>query len=228
MGNSTTIWVTDDQADIRFIFNQALTHAGYSVVEFKHGMEVIEGLEHATPALVILDVKMPQMDGWETLKGLRQQGFAGPVLMVTSENDLDSRVRGLEAGADDYVGKPCAPMELVARVGALLRRVPKSPAHQPPLKLGDVVIDFQRKVAEKAGQPLRLTRTDFAVLALLNAHAGSVVSRETILGNAWPEGAGNSHALDTHIWRLRKKLGDTDPEPRWIKSVPALGYIMTP
>lgn len=220
------VWIVDDEPEIRQIFRRALSDS-YAIEELKNGLEAINRLKSESPALVILDVKMPQLDGWETLMGLRRRGYDRPVLMITTHNDVESRVRGLEAGADDYLGKPCSPMELRARVKALLRRVPRSATAIPPLVLGEITIDLSNRVASKSGEPLHLTRTDYSVLALLNEHAGGVVSRQMILERAWPDGSGNDHSLDTHIWRLRKKLGDDSKDPRWIKSVPAMGYLLT-
>ena len=219
------IWIVDDDAEVRLIFRRALSDT-FGIEEFPNGLEAINRLTTESPALVILDVRMPQLDGWETLTGLRRRGYALPVLMITSNNDVESRVRGLEGGADDYLGKPCSPTELRARVKALLRRVPRAATALPPIVLGSVSIDLTNRVATKAGEPLRLSRTDFAVLAILNEHRGGVVSREMILARAWPDDSGNSHSLDTHIWRLRKKIADDGREPRWLKSVPAMGYIM--
>lgn len=220
------IWIIDDDPSVRLVFTQALADAGYSVSECEDGARALERLETERPDLFVLDVEMPRMDGWQTLAELRRRGCLQPVLMITRVNDVNSRVRGLEIGADDYIGKPCSAIELVARVAALLRRAPAHvPATPEPLALGDVVIDLQRKTATRAGEPLRLTRTDFALLELLHEQRGVPVSRETILKRIWDGRSGNSHALDTHLWRLRRKLGDSG-EDGWIRNLPGIGYVM--
>ena len=221
------IWIVDDAADFRFLFSQTLLGAGYRVAECQNGREALHRLRAGTPDLVILDVQMPELDGWKTLEQLRHRGYTQPVMMITSVNDVDSRVRGLDGGADDYLGKPCAPAELLARVGALLRRAPARPLPgEGILHLGDARIDLAAKTATKGKVPLRLTRTDYAVLTLLGAQPGRPVSRDLILQRVWEGQAGGSKALDTHLWRLRGKLGDTGTEARWIQNVPAIGYMI--
>lgn len=220
------IWIVDDDPNVRLVFRQALGDAGYDITECEDGQAALDRLKSGAPALFVLDVEMPRLDGWGTLAALRQRGCTQPVLMITRVNDVSSRVRGLELGADDYIGKPCSAVELVARVGALLRRAAKeSPPATGELSLGDVVIDLERKSATKAGQPLRLTRTDYALLGLLHEQRGKPVSRETILKRVWDGRSGNSHALDTHLWRLRRKLGDAG-DNGWIRNQPGIGYVM--
>src|SRR5687768_15661900 len=116
------ILVVDDDADVRALFKAALVRAGYDVTECGDGLEALERMQQEPSDLIILDVEMPRLNGRRTLTELRRRGFAQPVLMITHLNDVDSRVRGLEEGADDYLGKPCVPAELLARVHALLRR----------------------------------------------------------------------------------------------------------
>lgn len=219
------IWIVDDDPNVRLVFRQALSGAGYDITECEDGQAALERLGSVRPAMFVLDVEMPRLDGWGTLAALRERGCTQPVLMITRVNDVTSRVRGLELGADDYIGKPCSAVELVARVGALLRRAAKDAPTGGPLVFGDVSIDLERKSATKAGQALRLTRTDYALLSLLHEERGKPVSRETILKRVWDGRSGNSHALDTHLWRLRRKLGDSG-EDGWIRNQPGIGYVM--
>lgn len=176
--------------------------------------------------LIILDVEMPELDGRKTLAELRRRGCTRPVLIVTHVDDEASRVDGLDLGADDYIGKPCSAAELVARVRAVLRRYQPKGSTLPTLRFGDVVVDLQNKMAVSGGTLIRLTRTEFALLALLREHIGTPVSRERIVARVWGGKTGNSHTLDTHLWRLRKKLGDTTDEPRWIQNHSGIGYMM--
>lgn len=221
-----TILVVDDDPVIRSLFVQALTGAGFDTVESEDGMDALERANAQTPALIVLDVEMPRMNGWKTLAELRRRGCTQPILMITHVNDVDSRVHGLETGADDYIGKPCLPTELIARVRALLRRSPLASSRR--LRFGDIVVDLDGKKAERAGQPLRITRTEFALLELLFRNAGKPVSREAMLEHLWGARSGTSHTIDTHLWRLRKKLGDAGDTPRWIQNVAGFGYVLSP
>jgi len=228
MPEATHLWIIDDNPDVRASFSYALIKEGYRVDEFQNGNDALNQLSVQPPSLIILDVDMPVLDGWQTLQELRRRGYLQPVLMITGTNDVGSRVKGLELGADDYIGKPCEPTELIARVRALLRRT-NSP-FVPTVKLlvrGDVKIDLERKTATKGDERLALTRTDFALLKLLSENKGAPVSRETILRDVWKARSGNSHALDTHLWRLRKKLGDTNDASQWIQNIPGIGFMMS-
>lgn len=210
------------------MLSQTLIKAGYRAIECRDGVEALDRLATEAPDLVVLDVEMPGLDGWKTLEELRARGFTQPVLMFTHVNDAESRVRGLELGADDYLGKPCTVAELLARVRTWLRRAPPKSGTKAELRFNDVMVDLDRKVATKAGVPLQLTRTDYALLALLHERIGEPVSRELILRRVWKSTASSPHVLDTHLWRLRRKVGDNGDEPQWIKNVPGIGFVMAP
>ena len=221
------IWIVDDDAAVRLAFEMALTSADFSVKTFASGSAMLEALESEVPRLIMLDVDMPELDGWQVLERIRLREYTLPVLMLTHVNDVPSRVRGLDAGADDYVGKPVSAVELVARVRALLRRVaPVMPEDGQVWRLGNMMIDFERKRATKADEELWLTRTDYALLALLREHIGKPVAHKLILERVWGGRAGNAHALDTHIWRLRKKLGDSPTGGPWIRNMSGIGYVL--
>ncbi|WP_414662253.1 response regulator transcription factor [Horticoccus sp. 23ND18S-11] len=223
----TRLFLVDDDPSVRLVFRQALVEAGYAIVECENGEIALERLKTESPALFVLDVEMPRLDGWQTLAELRRRGCTQPVLMITRVNDVESRVRGLAIGADDYIGKPCSAVELVARVRALLRRASNRTTVPATLRFGEVVIDLEKKTAARRGEPLRLTRTDYALLSLLRDNLGKPVSREAILKHVWEGRSGNSHALDTHLWRLRRKLGDTAESESWLRNLPGIGYVMT-
>lgn len=223
--SADSIWLVDDDPEVRAVFAFALKKKGHRVIECADGLQALGRLNTDRPSLVLLDVEMPRLDGWKTLAEFRRRGWSGPVLMLTRLDDVPSRVRGLETGADDYLGKPCNMEELLARVSALLRRRTR-PVKAGTLHLGDVVIDFDRRSATKGGAPLRLSRTDFALLAVLREHAGQAVTRETLMERVWAGEPRTAHVLDTHLWRLRKKLGDPAEAPRWIRNVPGTGYLL--
>lgn len=227
MSQPKTIFLVDDDAQVRGAFNRALTREGFRVVECAGGPEALRQLEHETPAVVILDVDMPGMDGWKTLAEIRKRTGGPLVLMVTHVNDVPARVQGLEAGADDYLGKPCEAAELLARVRALLRRAPPAASAPATLRFGDLVVDLERKTALRGRTPVRLTRTEFALLDLFRRHAGKPVSREAMLEHLWGARSETSHTIDTHLWRLRKKLGGGGRDSPWIENIPGIGYVLT-
>jgi two-component system response regulator MprA len=220
------ILIVDDDPDVCRSFKTALTLAGFAVSTCEDGYQALDRVQLDAPSLVILDVEMPGLNGWKTLAELRRRGYTRPVLMVTHVDDVASRVRGLESGADDYIGKPCDAPELLARVRAVLRRSPPVQTEITPLRFGEVVIDLERKMVRRNAIELRLTRTEYALLALLREHIGKPVSRELIIERVWGGRSGNSHTLDTHLWRLRKKLGDTGEKPYWIQNHAGIGYTM--
>ncbi len=175
------------------------------------------------PAL--LDIDMPRRDGWSTLKELRARGHTQPIVMLTQMNDVQSVVRGLEAGADGYMGKPYNPVELLARVRALLRRATPAKGSRR-LRAGGTEVDLESRAARKDGGALKLTRTEFQLLELLHENLGKPVTRDVIVMRIWSGRKGSSQALDTLVWRLRRKLGDTSNESRWIQNLPGIGYVM--
>jgi two-component system, OmpR family, response regulator MprA len=161
------------------------------------------------------------------LAKMRERGDLEPVLMLTVHGQLENRVAGLDAGADDYVVKPCEPSELAARVRALLRRQRAGAATVRTLRFGPTTVNLEGKTAETAGAPLALTRTEYALLEVLASNLGRPVAREKILESVWGYSSpNNTHTVETHIWRLRKKLGDDSENPRWIVNQKGLGYVM--
>lgn len=233
MSEPNRILVADDDASTRRIIAQALRQAGYFPLEAVDGREALVLIGREQPAVVVMDVGMPEIGGFEVVARMRAQGWMQPVLLLTAHGAVDFRVRGLTAGADDYVSKPFDFRELVARVQALLRRVPpaerKSEKPAGELHFGEVVVDLARKTASRAAAPLALTRTEFALLDLLSRHGDRPVPREEILEKVWGyAGKSNTRTVETHIWRLRKKLGDNGDEPRWIRNRSGLGYVLTP
>lgn len=221
------ILIVDDDEFLRVTCVAALEAVGYRVLEAVDGRAGLELIAHEKPDLVLLDVDMPRLDGWETLRELRESGNRTPVLMLTVFDLVDHRVRGLAAGADDYLGKPCDARELLARVHALLRRSRPFAAAPRRLRFGEAIVDLDRQQVTSTGPIPALTRTEFALLELLARHMGHPVSREQMLDAVW----GYTHrpatrTVETHIWRLRGKLGDQGGEGRWIRTVPGAGYAL--
>lgn len=227
MAQHERILVADDELETRRIIVELLTQKGYRVLEAADGRAALKLAQEEKPALALLDIEMPGMGGLEVIARLRELGIGIPVLVLSGRREVEDRVKGLAVGADDYLGKPYAYTELLARVQALLRRHVSAAAAAAGLKIGGLTIDLKLMEARGAAGPIKLSRTECAILELLARHRGEPVTRERMLDVVWgytylPE----TRTLDTHIWRLRKKLGDDGKEPRWIKSVTSAGYLL--
>ncbi|ACB73897.1 two component transcriptional regulator, winged helix family [Opitutus terrae PB90-1] len=219
------ILIVDDDPMVRAVVGSCLVRQGYRVLEAADGEQAMERIVREKPALVVLDIEMPRVGGLAVLSRLRESGNLTPVLIVSSRSHVDDRVNGLSLGADDYLTKPFNQEELLARIRALLRRQAATETPIQRLQFGDVEVALDKRTAVCKGRTTRLSRTECAILDLLARYAGTPVSRERLFDLVWgytylPE----TRTLDTHVWRLRKKIGDTGEEPRWIKNVPGVGY----
>jgi two-component system, OmpR family, response regulator MprA len=221
------ILLADDDDAIRRATSALLQKAGYRVLEAVNGREALERAQADRPALLIVDIEMPEMGGLATIERLRKTGDPLPVLVISGRGSLEQRVQGLDVGADDYLAKPYEHTELLARVRALLRRHERRTSTPTQIQIGGMVVDLTTKRATHGGKVIRLSAIECAILKLLARNAGRPVSREEMLDVVW----GNTYlpstrTVDTHIWRLRKKLGDGGKEPRWLKNVPGAGYLL--
>lgn len=219
------VLVIDDEAQIRKFLDIGLRAEGYDVVLAANAEEGLAKAATRSPDVVILDIGLPDREGHEVLAELRQWSQV-PVLMLSVRDAESEKVRALDAGANDYVTKPFGIQELMARLRALLRNRAAEPE---PLAQryddGRLVIDLARRDVHLDGQPLALTRKEYAVLAMLLRHAGRVVTQQQLLRDIW----GPTHVHDTHYLRivlgkLRQKLGDDPATPRWLKTEPGVGY----
>ena len=225
MPEQLKILLVEDDPSCRLITGLSLVSAGYRVIELPDGVGVTEVVRAERPALVILDVQMPNRDGWEALADLRQHGHRVPVLMLTACVELEQRIRGLREGADDYVAKGCDLGEFLARVHALLRRAEILPFGPRWLRFGRVTVDLECKAAWRDGEVFTLTRTEYGLLELFAQNMGKPVSREMMLERVWGfDNRPATHTIDTHLWRLRKKIGGSE---QWLRNLPGLGYVIT-
>jgi DNA-binding response OmpR family regulator len=219
------ILVVEDDAAILRGLRDNLAAETYEVITAADGAEGLRLSQEKEPDLIILDLMLPKMSGYEICRKLRDQGSHVPILMLTARGDEADRVLGLDIGADDYVGKPFSVRELLARVRALLRRSDPQRAPLDQLTFGDVVVDFLQFEARKKGQPVEMTPKEFGVLRYLAVRAGEVVQRRQLLEEVWGyENYPTTRTVDNHIASLRAKLEDDPAEPRHLLTVHGVGY----
>jgi len=217
------ILVVDDERAVRESLRRALALEGYEVDLAENGEEALERLGRAEPDAVILDVLMPGMDGLEVSRRLRKRGSHVPILMLTARDAVENRVEGLDAGADDYVTKPFALEELLARVRALLRRATGS---GETLRFADLELDPSTRLVTRDGEQIELTRTEFALLELFLLNPRQVLTRSVIFERVWGYDFGYaSNSLDVYIGYLRRKT-EVGGRPRLIQTVRGVGYAL--
>jgi two-component system alkaline phosphatase synthesis response regulator PhoP len=220
------ILLVDDEPDILEMIGFNLEREGFEVFTAPNGRKALELARAHTPDLILLDVMMPEMDGMETCRELRDDARLKNTIVafLTARNEDYSQIAGFDAGADDYISKPIKPRVLVSRVKALLRRGVPAAAEQPKRDLAGIVIDKERYVVYKDGVELSLPKKEFELLALLASQPGRVFTRENILSSVW----GNDvivgdRTIDVHIRKLREKLGDD-----FFKTIKGVGYKFEP
>jgi DNA-binding response OmpR family regulator len=224
---SVVLIVEDDPAILRGL-QLSLRLERYEVLTATDGEAGYRLASEKKPDLLILDVMLPNMGGFEICRKLRANGFTSPILMLTARSEETDRVLGLDLGADDYVTKPFSIKELTARVRAHLRRSQSSEALPDEVGFDDVVVDFRRCEAQKRGKAVELTRKEFGVLRLLAAKAGEVVKREDLMTQVWGyESFSGTRTVDNHIATLRAKLEKNPAEPRRLITVHGIGYKLT-
>jgi two-component system response regulator MprA len=220
------VLVVEDDGAVRRALERALALHGFRVVAVPDGLEAFVSLGRERPAVVIMDVGLPGPDGLRLTQRLREDGDRVPVLMLTARDTVDDRVAGLEAGADDYLTKPFALEELVARLRALLRRG-TPPTSAEKRRVADVVIDLDGHSVTRDGREVVLTQTEFAILQLLVDPPGRVVTRERISDVVWDGVEVGPNALEQHVAGLRRKL-EADGAGRIVHTVRGVGYVARP
>ena len=224
MPEATRILVVDDDPKIRTVVRRGLAYEGYRVVEAASGEEGLAKAREHLPDLIVLDVMLPGVDGFEVTRRLRSAGDPVAILMLTARDEVSDRVKGLETGADDYLAKPFSFQELLARVHALLRRR-TSPAGEV-LRFTDLELDVDAREARRAGRAIELTTTEYNLLVLLMRHPRKVLTRDIIMEHVWAyDFDGESNVLEVYVRYLRNKL-EARGEPRLIHTVRGAGYVL--
>lgn len=225
------ILVVDDEQAVRESLRRSLRFNGYEVLTANDGLEAVETVRAENPELLILDIMMPNMDGLEVCRTLRSEGWDRPILVLTARDGVSDRVSGLDAGADDYLPKPFALEELLARVRSLVRRAAAdSIAAEAPveskLSFEDLELDADTREVSRGGRAISLTRTEFALLQLLMENPRKVLSRSKILEEVWGYDFPTSgNALEVYIGYLRKKT-EGEGDTRLIHTVRGVGYVL--
>lgn len=219
------VLIGDDEENILELLSFQLERAGYETCLARTGTEVIEAFASCHPHLVVLDIMLPELDGFEVCRKIRKESSV-PILMLTALHQETDMVLGLELGADDYMTKPCSPRELLARVKAILRR---SEGGQLPdsdrLIRGDLIIDLQKYEVLHRNQKVLLTRKEFDLLAYLARHPGLVFERSTLLERIWGDVyLGEDRTIDVHMRHIRQKIEDNPATPRYLVTVRGVGY----
>jgi DNA-binding response OmpR family regulator len=224
---SGRILVVEDNATTARTLRLFLEAEGYDVVTAANGRDGLASFDAASIQLVILDLMLPDVDGLSVCRAIRRQS-ATPVVMLTARTADDDVVEGLEAGADDYVCKPFASKVLLARVRRCLDRSRRTASSDDVLQHNRIRIDTARRATYLDGEPIRLTRMEFDILQRLIRQPGRVFTRAQLIDATRPDGADSfDRAIDTHVWNLRKKLGEPPGRPRIILSEPGVGYRMS-
>lgn len=221
---SANLLLVDDEDNLRSMLEAALRHSGFDVHPVANGRDAIDAVATVRPDLVVLDVMLPDLDGFDVCKRLRSAGDRTPILFLTARDTTEDRVRGLTLGGDDYLVKPFSLEELVARITAVLRRTGKDPA-RAELACADLVMDDDAHLVTRAGQEVALSPTEYNLLRYLLVNRGRVVSKAQILDHVWDyDFGGDGGIVETYIGYLRRKLDHV--EPRLIHTIRGVGYSL--
>lgn len=233
-GRMQRILLADDEANIRRILQTRLSMQGYVLAVAEDGRQALDLFHRFEPDLVVLDVMMPELDGYKVTKEIRATSDV-PIILLTAMSDVADRITGLELGADDYISKPFSPKELDARIRCVLRRVVKTQesgvggrAAENIVVVADLRVDLNRRKVFRGEERIRMTEMEFNLLELLITRSGEPISRLDMLEKLWgyrPERANDSRVVDVHISRLRAKLEEDPINPEWILTVRGHGYM---
>jgi two-component system alkaline phosphatase synthesis response regulator PhoP len=218
------VLIVEDDPHISKFLARDLELEGYAVTIAKDGLDGLDQAKALKPDLILLDIRLPKLDGYEVCRSLRRDGSDVRIIMVTAKSQEAEKILGLEQGADDYITKPFSTMELIARIRALLRRRKREQHQAERFRFDDITVDFARMEATKKGKPLALTTKEFQMLELLVRNRGKVVSRNQFLEEIWGfELKPTTRTVDNRLVQLRRKLSPENPEA-YILSIHGVGY----
>ncbi|UOR11952.1 response regulator transcription factor [Halobacillus amylolyticus] len=223
------ILIVDDEESIVTLLKYNIDQAGYETDSAYTGTDALDKASSTAYDMIVLDVMLPEMDGMEVCKQLRQKQVETPILMLTAKDDELDKVLGLELGADDYLTKPFSPREVVARIKAILRRMTREPVEQdsPFIQIADLMIYPEQYEATIKGQSLTFTPKEFELLHYLSQNIGRVLSRDQLLSAVWNyDFVGDTRIVDVHVSHLREKIEPDTKKPVYIKTIRGLGYKM--
>ncbi len=221
----TTILAVDDDESILFGLEENLKGAGYEVLTATNGPDALNAATSSHPDLILLDVMLPGLSGYEVCRQLRDRGLAIPVIMLTARDEAFDKVHGFEMGADDYVTKPFSLQELLARIHAVLMRGRLRRDAVESLSFADCVLDLQARTLTRSGDPVTVTRTEFDLLVYFIEHAGEALSRERVMQDVWgTEYLGTQRSLDSFVANLRRKIEPDPHNPTHIQTLHGVGY----
>jgi len=232
-GQQVKVLVVDDDALVRKAVRLTCESEGYAVQEAERGADVLGRIDSFHPDIVLLDLMLPDLSGFDVCRDIRRAGHRMPVVILSAKNEEIDVVLGLEIGADDYINKPFRPRELLARIGAHLRKAKETtgdvPHDEARLIFRDLVIDKTERRVIRDDRDVILTHTEFDLLAYLASNAGKVISRERILSSVWGyEHPIETRVIDVHVRNLRRKIEPDPSFPRYILAVPGIGYRFAP
>ena len=228
---TTPVLVIDDEESIVDLIKLGLKYEGFEVVAASDGEDGIAAAQRTNPVFIILDWMLPDMDGLEVCRLLRSNPTTLdiPILLLTAKDEVDSRVEGLNTGADDYLTKPFSFEELVARIRAILRRLNHGATAENPqvLTVGDIELNMATHEVTRAGRQIDLTVTEYNLLHLFMSHVGQALDRQTILNQVWGyDFLGETNIIEVYVRYLREKIEDSPSSPRYIQTIRGVGYIM--
>ena len=221
----TRVLVVEDDAAILRGLKDNLEAESYEVLTATDGEVGYQLIRDAAPDLVVLDLMLPKLSGYELCKKVRDEGMTTPIVMLTARGEEADRILGLDLGADDYVTKPFSVRELMARIRALLRRTNPEPTALDELRFDDVIVDFRRYEASRGNEKIKMTRKEFGTLRLLAERAGLVVTRQDLLKEVWGHGhEPTTRTIDNHVASLRAKIEKDPSHPKRLLTVHGVGY----
>jgi two-component system alkaline phosphatase synthesis response regulator PhoP len=219
------ILVVEDEPDMLMGLQDNLQFEGYQVITARDGQAALELALTTCPDLIVLDLMLPKLDGFEVCKRIRAKGMDTPIIMLTAKSQEVDKVLGLELGADDYITKPFSIRELLARIKAVLRRHQAPPQQIESYQFGDVKVDFRKSIATKGGEQIDLSHYEAGILRILITNRGEPISRNRILDEVWGyELYPTTRTIDNHVVKLRQKLEDDPHNPEHIVTVHGMGY----